>query len=82
MTTRGTETLEPRDKLDTVTVNDPRTRSWTGTPWTASEVEVDARRLRHRIFTAPQAGDLKKVRNLGEADAPLPRERSAAACGG
>jgi RNA-directed DNA polymerase len=35
---------------------------WDAIDWRA--VEDDARRLRQRIFTASQAGDLKKVRNL------------------
>jgi RNA-directed DNA polymerase len=32
--------------------------------------EEDVRRLRQRIFTASQAGDLKKVRNLQKLTAP------------
>src|SRR5947199_6190183 len=39
------------DALDWGSINWPR-------------VEGEVRRLRHRIFTASQAGDLKKVRNL------------------
>ena len=35
---------------------------WTSIDW--RRVEEDVRRLRQRIFTASQAGDLKKVRNL------------------
>jgi RNA-directed DNA polymerase len=35
---------------------------WDAVDWRA--VEEDVRRLRQRIFTASQAGDLKKVRNL------------------
>lgn len=35
---------------------------WRSIDW--RRVEDDVRRLRHRIFTASQAGDLKKVRNL------------------
>lgn len=35
---------------------------WQSIDW--PQVEEDARRLRQRIFTASQAGDLKKVRNL------------------
>ena len=35
---------------------------WGAVRW--REVEQDVRRLRQRIFTASQAGDLKKVRNL------------------
>ena len=51
-------------KLDTVTVNGPEgdVVDWDAVDWRA--VEDDVRRLRHRIFTATQAGDLKKVRNL------------------
>src|SRR6266513_1413272 len=35
---------------------------WPSIDW--RHVEDDVRRLRQRIFTATQAGDLKKVRNL------------------
>jgi RNA-directed DNA polymerase len=35
---------------------------WASVDW--RRVEEDVRRLRQRIFTASQAGDLKKVRNL------------------
>ena len=64
-------------KLDTVTVNGPEgdVVDWDAVDWRA--VEDDVRRLRHRIFTATQAGDLKKVRNLqklmlrSRANAPL-----------
>jgi N-terminal domain of reverse transcriptase len=51
-------------KLDTVTVNGPEgdVVDWDAVDWRA--VEDDVRRLRQRIFTATQAGDLKKVRNL------------------
>ena len=51
-------------KLDTVTVNGPEgdVVDWDVVDWRA--VEDDVRRLRQRIFTATQAGDLKKVRNL------------------
>src|SRR5258708_20642570 len=51
-------------KLDTVTVNGPEgdVIDWDAVHWRA--VEDDVRRLRQRIFTASQAGDLKKVRNL------------------
>ena len=34
---------------------------WASIDW--RRVEEDVRRLRQRIFTASQAGDLKKVRN-------------------
>src|SRR5262245_26050834 len=51
-------------KLDTVTVNGPEgdVIDWDAVDW--RRVEEDVRRLRQRIFTASQAGDLKKVRNL------------------
>ena len=51
-------------KLDTVEVNGPEgdVLDWDAVDWRA--VEDDVRRLRQRIFTATQAGDLKKVRNL------------------
>jgi RNA-directed DNA polymerase len=71
-----TRTLEPTDKLDTAAepaadtaagsgdVNGPEGEvlDWRAIDWRA--VEADVRRLRQRIFTASQAGDLKKVRNL------------------
>jgi RNA-directed DNA polymerase len=51
-------------KLDTVTVNGPEDDvvDWDAVDW--RQVEDDVRRLRQRIFTATQAGDLKRVRNL------------------
>src|SRR6266536_6088004 len=73
-------TPEPKDKLDTVTtpaagaaqaataavgeVNGPEDvpTDWRLIDW--RQVEDDVRRLRQRIFTASQAGDLAKVRNL------------------
>ncbi len=73
-------TPEPKDKLDTVTtpaagaaqaataavgaVNGPEDvpTDWLLVDW--RQVEDDVRRLRQRIFTASQAGDLAKVRNL------------------
>jgi len=47
-----------------VVVNGPegRTPGWHAVGWRAAEENV--RRLRQRIFTASQAGDLKRVRNL------------------
>jgi len=72
-----TTTPEPKDKLDAMTtpaaasaidgvgmVNGPEDElfDWAATNWRA--VEDDVRRLRQRIFTASQAGDLKRVRNL------------------
>jgi len=60
-------TPEPKDKLDTATsvvVNGPEDANlgWRQIDWRACEASV--RRLRQRIFTASQAGDLNKVRNL------------------
>jgi RNA-directed DNA polymerase len=62
-------TPEPEDKLDTTTimvgvVNGPEDASvdWHAVDWRAAGASV--RRLRQRIFTASQAGDLKRVRNL------------------
>src|SRR6476660_7151311 len=51
-------------KLDTVTVNGPEDEiiDWDAVQW--HRVEDDVRRLRQRISTATQAGDLKRVRNL------------------
>ena len=51
-------------KLDTVEVNGPEDEiiDWGAVDW--RRVEDDVRRLRQRIFTATQAGDLKRVRNL------------------
>jgi RNA-directed DNA polymerase len=62
-----TEAPEPEDKLDTTTnvgVNGPEdaTLAWRRIDW--RQVEADVRRLRQRIFTASQAGDLKRVRSL------------------
>jgi len=71
-----TTTPEPKDKLDTMSemafaaamaalgVNGPEddTLDWAAIDWRAAEKNV--RRLRQRIFTATQAGDLKRVRNL------------------
>jgi RNA-directed DNA polymerase len=69
---RLTTTLEPTDKLDAVPradgdaamVNGPEDEllDWSQIDWDATEGQV--RRLRQRIFTASQAGDLAKVRNL------------------
>ncbi len=62
-----TEAPEPEDKLDAtmkVAANGPEdaTFDWHQIDWRT--VEADVRRLRQRIFTASQAGDLKRVRNL------------------
>src|SRR5262249_25643397 len=46
---------------------------WGAVDWRTAEETV--RRLRRRIFTASQAGGLKRGRNLAEADAPVPAER-------
>ena len=50
-------------KLDTVMVNGPEDEvlDWDAVGW--RQVEDDVRRLRQRIFTATQAGDLKPVRS-------------------
>ena len=48
---------------------------WDAVDW--RRVEDDVRRLRHRIFTATQAGDLKKVRNLQKL---MLRSRANALC--
>ncbi len=58
---------EPEDKLDATTavvVNGPEDEDlrWRQIDW--RRVEANVRRLRQRIFTASQAGDLKKVRGL------------------
>ena len=60
-------TPELKDKLDAATavvVNGPEgaTFDWRQVDWRS--VEVSVRRLRQRIFTASQAGDLRRVRNL------------------
>jgi RNA-directed DNA polymerase len=62
-------TPEPKGKLDTTpvatdVVNGPEgeAQDWASIDW--RQVEDDVRRLRQRIFTASQAGDLKQVRNL------------------
>jgi len=62
-----TMTPEPKDKLDTaatVVVNGPEDANlgWRQIDWRVCEASV--RRLRQRIFTASQAGDLRRVRNL------------------
>lgn len=62
-----TTTLEPTDKLDAVAaavVNGPEDDliEWDQIDWTPIEREV--RRLRQRIFTASQDGDLRRVRSL------------------
>src|SRR5215472_15100322 len=57
-------TLEPKGKLGaTSVVNGPEDEPcWESVSWLSAEGNV--RRLRQRIFTASQAGDLKRVRNL------------------
>jgi RNA-directed DNA polymerase len=64
-----TEAPEPKDKLDAMTTlvgavngHEGETLDWRRIDWRA--VEASVRRLRQRIFTASQAGDLKRVRNL------------------
>jgi len=59
------QTLEPKDKLDTAAVvNGPEGEifDWSAVDWPIVEGQV--KRLRQRIFTASDAGDLAKVRNL------------------
>ena len=57
-------------KLDTVKVNGPEDEiiDWDAVDW--RRVEDDVRRLRQRIFTATQEGDLKRVRNLQKLSIP------------
>ena len=62
-----TQAPEPTDKLDTTTsvvVNGPQdaNHDWLQIDWRQAEENV--RRLRQRIFTASQAGDLNRVRCL------------------
>jgi RNA-directed DNA polymerase len=62
-----TTALEPLGKLDAATsvaVNGPEDDllDWDQVDW--DQVERDVRRLRQRIFTASQEGDLKRVRSL------------------
>jgi RNA-directed DNA polymerase len=61
-------TLEPKDKLDATTVvaNGPEGEplAWDAVDWRACEQNV--RRLRQRIFTASQAGDLKRCQGSSE----------------
>ena len=56
------EMPEPMGKLETVEVNGPEGEvlDWDAVDW--RRVEDDVRRLRQRIFTATQEGDLKRVR--------------------
>ena len=78
--TQSSTTLEPKDKLDAkatktadaaqaatpavAAANGPEDEitDWLSIDW--QQVEDEVRRLRQRIFTASQAGDLAKVRNL------------------
>ena len=67
-----TGTLEPRDKLDGF---GERTRGRRHSDWAAidwRQVEDDVRRLRQRIFTATQDGDLKTGPQPAEVDAAVP----------
>jgi len=54
----------------TMVVNGPEDvpSGWDAVSWRAAEDNV--RRLRQRIFTASQAGDLRRVRNLQKLTAP------------
>jgi RNA-directed DNA polymerase len=66
-------TLEPKGKLDaTNVVNGPEDGPWCweSVGWLSAKGNV--RRLRQRIFTASQAGDLKRVRNLQKLTALVP----------
>ncbi len=60
----GTEGQVGRHSGMTAVVNGPEDDDldWGSIDW--PEVDDDVRRLRQRIFTAAQAGDLAKVRNL------------------
>ena len=74
-----TEAPEPKDKLDATTnvvVNGPEDApfDWRQVDWRRAEGEV--RRLRQRIFTASQAGDLARVRQSAEVDAAVAREHA------
>ena len=67
MKRKMTEIPEPKDKLDataTVAVSGPEddAERWRQIDW--RRVEADVRRLRQRIFTASEAGDLQRVRRL------------------
>src|SRR6476646_10188534 len=64
-------------KLDTVEVNGPEGDGVDGDAVEWRRVEDDVRRLRHRIFTATQAGDLTRVRNLQKL---MLRSRANALC--
>ena len=58
-------------KLDaTMVANGPEgaVSAWDAVDW--RQAEDDVRRLRQRIFTASQAGDLRRVRNLQKLTAP------------
>jgi len=77
-----TTTLAPKGKLGAAhAVNGPEDEpcSWERIGWLSAQENV--RRLRQRIFTASQAGDLKRVRNLQKL---MLRSRSTrwSACGG
>lgn len=56
--------MKPAVALSPATANGPEgyAQAWHGIDWAKAEASV--RRLRQRIFTATQEGDLKKVRNL------------------
>lgn len=64
MTTIQTDTAAQAATSTAAIVNGPEdeTTDWPSIDWRT--VEDDVRRLRQRIFTASQAGDLAKVRNL------------------
>ena len=62
--TKDTRTEGQVGHHGTAVVNGPEDDDldWLSIDW--QRIEADVRRLRQRIFTASQAGDLKKVRNL------------------
>ena len=66
----GTKGQVGRHRGSTMVVNGPEDDDldWGSVNW--PQVEDDVRRLRQRIFTASQAGDLKKVRRLQKLGLP------------
>ena len=66
-------------KLGTVTVNGPEGEvlDWDAVDW--RRVGDDVRRLRQRLFTATQAGDLNRVPQSAEAEHSVSSTRTASA---
>jgi RNA-directed DNA polymerase len=62
MTTAATAATVDTHEVDVVNGPEDETTDWASIDWRT--VEDDVRRLRQRIFTASQAGDHKRVRNL------------------